>query len=148
MARPTPQALVVSAHPNLFLGADLDLSLMSICLSDREMMKKRFAALITSVGILFSGSITAAHTSDIRPVANGYSEVFPLASAPCTVYSYSWHAKQEMAADSITEPTVQDVVYSTYNRATRQANGTWKYNGRTIVVIMNTNHNVVTVWRK
>ncbi|MBB5912546.1 hypothetical protein BJY24_001413 [Nocardia transvalensis] len=98
---------------------------------------------------LFTGGIgVVAHAA---PAAPGViDQVDDAAGAPCVVTGYSWHARQEMAAENITSDYVEQVVLNTCHSAKWQkGNKTWKYTtGRGgLSVVANGNGYVVTVWR-
>lgn len=70
-------------------------------------------------------------------------------SAPRTVTGYTNHALEEMAADRIGKPQVENLVATRYSNASWQKKQkTWKYTDGRIVVILNTRGSVVTAWRR
>lgn len=110
-------------------------------------MKTNLTALL--VAILMSLNLTALGPGQLFTVAVT-NTVSPLAlpiGAPCSVRSYSTHARLQMAERDISEAQVRDAVTTScrYDKVGWQWDGTYRYYGTIVVVVMDWRANVVTV---
>ena len=82
----------------------------------------------------------------LSPLSTGTAQAIP-PDAPCTVATYSTHARLQMTVRDISEWEVRNAVTVScnQNKVTKQSNGTFKYHGTYVVVVMDWRRNVVTV---
>lgn len=99
-----------------------------------------FAALLLSLGLL---GITPHADASLPPEGGG-------SGAPCTVSSFTLHAKLRMSERGISETSVRNAVRSHCRSAYWQAGtSTWMYPSTSAflpVVVMNGSAQVVTTW--
>lgn len=82
----------------------------------------------------------------LSPISTSTAQAIP-PDAPCTVGSYSTHARLQMEVRDISAWEVRNAVTVSchQNRVTKQGNGTFKYHATYVVVVMDWRRNVVTV---
>jgi hypothetical protein len=83
----------------------------------------------------------------LTPAAASTAHAIP-PDAPCTVATFSTHARLQMAVRDYSEWEVRNAVKVScnQNKVTKQANGTFKYAGTYVGVVMDWRRNVVTVF--
>lgn len=120
-----------------------------------NLLRSRVLKVGASAGLALAATLTVGGSSyaAVDAPQNGASqapvETAVQASVPRFITGYSFHCSEEMAKDSITGPEADNVVATKYSSARyNRTDKTWKYTGRTVVVVLNNNGYCVTAWRR